>query len=550
MVRKSLALAGAALIALSSTAATSASARQDDTISSYEVAATLDDSGTLDYQATITFDQDTPDSFTIRLTDELDAPDDITQRFTISDIVVGGAASAVTEIDGGFSIAIEPDGDQPIVLGYTVVGTTLTGQADTTVFEWAAVQGVSLPITVATGTVQPPAPANDYRCQSGPVDNLSTCGWFSGGTEHGPGLSFEVQNLAAGEIVRPAMTFAPGQVPVTEILVPQWRLDRAFGLAPANLLVALLAGVLGTVLLIHRLRRLGGDAAPGEPVTLARFVPVGAGESVFEAGETVRPGMIGTLADEHVDPVDITATILDLAVRGHLRITELPVTDAHAPLDWRLTRRSGADPLAPYEQTLLDAIPEAGLLVSEVGTLQGAVGQLQSDLYDEVVARGWFTLRPDAVRQRSARLGWVVLGVAVVVLGLLVAFTSFGVLGLVLVGLAGGLLALGDQMPARTTLGSSVLVGLDGLASQLRLHPTDEMPAAGRYRELSRLLPYAVVLGSADRWLQAVVAADDDQTPDPHDLDWFHAPDDWHLDRLPESLDALLTSIQGRLVRR
>ena len=49
------------------------------------------------------------------------------------------------------------------------------------------------------------------------------------------------------------MTFAPGQVPVTEILDPQWRLDRAFGISPANLLVALLTGVLGTVLLLARL---------------------------------------------------------------------------------------------------------------------------------------------------------------------------------------------------------------------------------------------------------------------------------------------------------
>ena len=56
-----------------------------------------------------------------------------------------------------------------------------------------------------------------------------------------------------------------------------------------------------------------------------------------------------------------TATVLDLAVRGHLLITELPRAGAFKPTEWTLTRRDGRDALRPYEARLLDAlgVPEA-----------------------------------------------------------------------------------------------------------------------------------------------------------------------------------------------
>ena len=64
------------------------------------------------------------------------------------------------------------------------------------------------------------------------------------------------------------------------------------------------------------------------------------------------------------------------------------------------------------------------------------------------------------------------------------------------------------------------------------------------------MLPYAVVLGGSERWLQALVAADGDADADSTDLDWYHAPDDWHLCDLPDSLGRLITTIQGKLFAR
>ena len=63
--------------------------------------------------------------------------------------------------------------------------------------------------------------------------------------------------------------------------------------------------------------------------------------------------------------------------------------------------------------------------------------------------------------------------------------------------------------------------------------------------------PYAVVLGGKDRWLQAMVQADDDvDAPDPTAIDWYHAPATWHLQDLPVSLTPFISTVQGVLFGR
>ena len=55
-------------------------------------------------------------------------------------------------------------------------------------------------------------------------------------------------------------------------------------------------------------------------------------------------------------------------------------------------------------------------------------------------------------------------------------------------------------------------------------HPTNQMPAGSELREISEVLPYAIVLGGSDRWLDAMVASDADELPDSDDLSWYHGP--------------------------
>ena len=105
-------------------------------------------------------------------------------------------------------------------------------------------------------------------------------------------------------------------------------------------------------------------------------------------------------------------------------------------------------------------------------------------------------------------------------------------------------------MPARTPSGTAVLGGLDALRGSLLTQPVDTLPAGQGLTQLSSILPYAIVVGGKDRWLQAVAAADDDTTADSTDLDWYHGPEGWHLQNLPASLANFVTTVQGTLFSR
>jgi hypothetical protein len=137
-----------------------------------------------------------------------------------------------------------------------------------------------------------------------------------------------------------------------------------------------------------------------------------------------------------------------------------------------------------------------------------------------------------------------------VLIVLLAAFTTFGLIGLALVVLGLGLVFVAQEMPSRTPKGVALLQGLGALRSLLLTQPTDQMPAGRAVQELSEVLPYAIVLGGTERWLDALVATDTDADPDSDDLPWYHGPRDWHLSDLPESLRNFTTTVSGTLFTR
>ena len=69
----------------------------------------------------------------------------------------------------------------------------------------------------------------------------------------------------------------------------------------------------------------------------------------------------GTIIDEQANTLDVTATIVDLAVRGYLTIEEIPKEGWFGKPDWTLHRTDKADDdLLTYERTLLTGLFKDG----------------------------------------------------------------------------------------------------------------------------------------------------------------------------------------------
>ncbi len=535
-------------------------ARAEDRLASYNADVRVDDDGTVNVTATLTFAGAAPSTLTQRFANRETILDNKQRVFEVKDLSAKSGdkdlGPSVTQ-EGDYTVlSVNSQGTTQIIITYKVIGAAVPEADGSTTVSWRVLQGLSLPVDQVQITMSAAVQIMEIDCVSGPPAAPGVCRMFSGGTHDNQFPTFTDGPRGAGEIVKPSVRYPANTIKANEKVIELWSLDRAFRPGPAELLTALGLLVLGAAALYAAHRKIGRDAlSMDDPTLVASFKPVGAGESVFQVNDSVRPGHVGTVVDERVDPVDITASIIDLAVRGHLLITELPRASEFAPTDWEFARVSNPnDELAPYEQTLLNALApaEGTVKVSEIGpAVTGVIPQVQSELYDDVVSRGWFAKRPDDTRNTWGRIGWIALGTAIVATILLVAFTTFGLAGLILIALALGLVFVAQGMPARTSSGTSVLAGLMALRSSLLSHPTDEMPAGQEYREISEILPYAVVLGGQDRWLSALVAADDDNgVADPTDLSWYHAPESWHLQDLPDSIRNFITTVEGNLFRR
>jgi uncharacterized protein (TIGR04222 family) len=514
--------------------------------------------GTLKVKETITFTGTVPATVSQKFETRQDLVGDkqyVTQLSEISATAKGAAATPKVETAGRFTtVTVTTGGSGDVVINYTVTGAVVKIDGGTAL-RWGLLQGLSAQVAAFDATVQIPAQFSYIRCTAGNPNSTTPCTFAAGGMEGSQIPTFRDGPRGEGQTVAVDIGFPAGAVTSNEKIDYRWTVGRAFSASPLPLALALGLLVLGGIALLLMHRRSGADArAGGEVSKVGEFAPTGPGQAEFRVVDDIRPGHVGTVADERVDPIDVTATLVDLAVRGHLVISELPRDAEFARTDWDLTRTSAAaDGLRPFEQQLLDGVAPAGsnVRVSELSNrVSESIGGVQDALYDEMVTNGWYERRPDAIRNRWTHYGLIALIIAVVVTGVLAAFTTFGLVGLALVVLALGLIFVGQEMPSRTAKGSALLGGLTALRSDLMSHPTDQMPAGSELREISEVLPYTIVLGGTDRWLSALVDADTDEDPDSTDLSWYHGPENWHLRDLPDSMKNFVTTVSGSLFSR
>jgi hypothetical protein len=533
-------------------------AHAEGTASTFIAEGNLSKDGTLRVEQTVTFTGAVPAELSQRFQTREDVVGDRQYVQTLSDItatVEGAAVQPTINSDDRFTtVAVPTSGATEVAMSYTVTGAVIAVDSGTAL-QWSMLQGLSASVAEFSATVQIPTQFSYIKCTAGGPNSTVPCTFAAAGTEGAQVPTFRDGPRGEGEVVAIDIGFPPGGVASNEVIEYRWTLGRAFSAEPLPLALALGLLALGGIALYGLHRRAGADIGPeGQVGKVGEFVPTGAGQSEFRVVEDIRPGHIGTVADERVDPIDITATLVDLAVRGHLLIIELPRETEFGKTDWEIRRvERTPDGLRPFEQQLLDGIapPGGSVRVSELTSrVQESIGDVQNALYDEMVSNGWYERRPDATRDRWTQWSLAALIISVVLTGVLAAFTTFGLVGLALIVVSLGMVFVAQEMPSRTAKGAALLGGLGALRSDLLSHPTNQIAPGDELREISEVLPYAIVLGGVDRWLDAIVTTDVDEHPDSYDLTWYHGPENWHLSDLPDSLSNFVTTVEGSLFSR
>ncbi|MGH7536647.1 MAG: DUF2207 domain-containing protein, partial [Gemmatimonadales bacterium] len=237
----------------------------------------------------------------------------------------------------------------------------------------------------------------------------------------------------------------------------------------------------------------------------------------YEPPQGFTPGEAGTLLDNSADLRDITATLVDLAVRGYLRFEErdepklLGLIGGKEYVLHRLEPPAGAESLAPHEQRVLDGVFRGRggtVMLSQLeDEFYTELPHIKTSIFDRLLQHGCYHARPDQVRARWVA-GGVVLGAVLAVGGAVIAdrmlltpvpFIVAGVL------VAAILVGFGGVMPARTEAGTRILEQVLGFEEFLRRVEAEHLKRViiGHPELFDRYLPYAMAFGVEKKWARA-----------------------------------------------
>jgi uncharacterized membrane protein YgcG len=244
--------------------------------------------------------------------------------------------------------------------------------------------------------------------------------------------------------------------------------------------------------------------------------------------EELTPAEIGTLTDNSVDMRDITATLVDLAVRGFVQIEEKEeskllglLSNTEYVFHLRKPRQEWPG-LKEHERSVLEGVFAGSASRVELSDLENKFYKelpgIRDSIYNALLARRYYAARPDKVKGGYI-VGGIVAGFLIIWGGGMISGRmgmSFApwVVAAILSGFS--IIGFGWVMPARTLAGAAALEGALGFEEFLGRVEAPRMQAIVLTPEMfEKFLPYAMALGVEKKWAAAFEGI-------------FRQPPDWY----------------------
>ncbi|MGK8554754.1 DUF2207 family protein [Nocardia gipuzkoensis] len=472
-------------------------------------------------------------SFRMSLPLRLKVSDDAERVFQVTDVDTEGAGTATVANDQ-FTIEAKP-GESTFKYS---VRNTVSDAPGTQVFRWLGVLNADIAAISAT-LISPSFEMGIVDCKLGPPGNSRPCADVK--VEADGVLFLEQTELHKGDAIDLTLQLPPGTVP-SNADVRDSGAAGPFAIT-APVLVAfgvLLLALAGLAAFVLRARRQ--DAAAGSGSETIDPLLRESDRVQFTSPDGVLPGEAGLLLDGHVDPIDIAATVVDLAVRRYIRLA--PLSDR----DWRITRVNAPDDqLRDYEKAVYQALLPAGTDAVTLAELRAprrvAAGPVRTALLADAVARGNFL-----DRGRPGAAVWV--GGALVVAGIAATVALALTAGHALVGVAialGGVatLLLPKYLPVRTARGLALTRQIRALQRGLEATRREQIPPIDQETVFSRALPFTVIGGRVDNWIRVFRDLDPSADAQPG-LYWFAGFErERNLQRFASHFPFFITALEG-----
>lgn len=361
-------------------------------------------------------------------------------------------------------------------------------------------------------------------CFMGYYGSTSTCSqnnylWTMDEKDMVGGMLFSDENLQTGQ----GLTIVIG-LPKEVLIEPTW-LEKYKEVIKDNGILVLPVLVFIIMLCLWYAR---GRDPKGRETIIAQF----------DAPDNLTPAEVGAIIDEKADNMDVSATIIDLAVKGYLKIGRSDKSG-----DYELIKLKEADDLGnKFEKSVLTGLFSSKsnlrlkVALDKIGDtlkLEGtALGKLVSDnlekldsneqadghkvelfdlknvfyktldvvkdeIYESTTAKGYFAKNPKKIRTK-----YLVLGISMIFLGIPFGVSLLGITSIILSGII--VIFFAFRIPARTRKGVLAREHILGLKKYLTVAEKDRIKFHNapekRPEVFEKLLPFAMVLSVEKEW--------------------------------------------------
>jgi len=296
-----------------------------------------------------------------------------------------------------------------------------------------------------------------------------------------------------------------------------------------------------------------------DPDQKEEIMPLGANEPIYaeyESPKGLKPAEIGVLLKERVDNLDISATIVDLAVRGYIKIEEVKKeVFIFSSTDYVLKKtKDYGNELLNYEKKLLGDIFEKKdeMALSELsGTFYKKIKKIKDFIYEESISKNLFYKNPEKVRTKYA---WI--GVAITIISFVLLFASnfvisenslFGeiisgiLLGFFVVGIIGAIFS--KFMPKRTAYGRELLRKVKGYKLFVSGTEKYRQPFFEKENTFMEVLPYAIIFGVTKKLSEAMKV----MGLKPADPVWFSGSSAFNIGAFASSMNNFSNSFSASI---
>jgi len=265
-----------------------------------------------------------------------------------------------------------------------------------------------------------------------------------------------------------------------------------------------LAPLISLGYMLTRWYRKGKDPSTGDPLVVAYAPPE-------ENGRPLLPAEIGVLIDERLDPKDITASVVDLAVKKHITIEEKRSPGVlFRKTDYLLRKTEGpGSELLPFERLLMERLfRDHGQEVSVSGLkleFYKNLDDLKKAAFGGLERMKCFAANPLGVTTTYRYAGFLVAfgGSAIALIAGKLGWggSAKAVAAALLSGAV--VLLFSSRMPVKTLSGVKALGRVKSFEEFLARAEKDRLERMKDANLFEKYLPYAIALGVSERWADA-----------------------------------------------